>query len=344
MNRDYAIDAIRLFSILGVVIIHVSTAFTDRVAPLSGDFFIYHFINQIFRFSVPLFFLISGYLLASRYSKIENIVDFYKRRLSKVLLPYLSWSVIYYVLVFPNPVQEIFTQKFLMVLTQGDASYQLYFIPAIILLYLFFPLIIYYKKYLLTKWFIVALILFQVIPTYLFYINVKMPVLTPIRIGFYNLLPFVFGMYAAIRIKDLAKFVTKYIIPISVITIILGAIVFMESTIMFIRTTISEYLKNQWRISVALYGISIGALFYYLYPRFFVKFEKIISYLASFALGIFFVHVAILSFVLQFFDAHYFNFTTELLLTLSLTIFLSVIFSITLSRIKIINQLLGLRG
>ncbi len=343
-ERNYAIDAIRLISILAVVVIHVTTSSTDRTAPFSPDFFAFHFINQIFRFAVPLFFLISGFLLAGKYNVINSPIEFYKKRLGKILLPYVVWSAIYYIYIFPKPISRLFTDKFAMNLLTGNASYQLYFIPAIIILYFLFPLIIKYKKYLLTNWFIVILVIVSIIPTFYFYIDQKIPLFTPIRIAFYNLLPFVAGMFAAENIKNLASILRKKINVIFLGVIIFGLSIFMESVFMFTRTLNGDYLRNQWRSSVQIYGIFMGALIYYLYPIYLKRFEKNINFFAQYAIGVFFVHVAFLTFLLKFIDNFNFNNSVELIFTLTSVLILSFAFSIIVSKIKILNKLLGLRG
>ncbi len=345
-ERNYAIDFIRLFAILGVVAIHVSTAFIDRVTvPFSNYFFFYSFVNQVSRFAVPLFFLISGFLLASKYHSIVSPIDFYKKRLSKVLLPYFVWSLIYFWVIFPNPFADVFKKGFIEKLYFGSASYQLYFIPAIIVLYLLFPFIIYKKNLLLTKRFMIFLtIVTGIILIFTYYNNYNIPLHTPFRIALYNLLPFLTGIYAAIRIPDLNSFIKKNLILLTSGTIITAIIIFTESNYLFLKTTVGEYLRNQWRISVLLYGIFIAPVLYYLYPKYLKKYEKSIFYLSTFALGVFFIHVAILQYILYAVDAYgHFN---PLIFALSLlaVIILSFIFSIVFSRIKIVNKFLGLRG
>jgi len=48
--------------------------------------------GSIARISVPLFFMMSGYLLLPR---TESLRSFYTKRMPKVVLPFIFWSVIY---------------------------------------------------------------------------------------------------------------------------------------------------------------------------------------------------------------------------------------------------------
>src|SRR3989338_5965868 len=99
-SRDFAVDFVRLIAILGVVVIHTSTFFTGKSQPFSFDFYFLHIINQFMRFSVPAFFAISGYLLATHYSDMKSPLLFYKKRIYKILIPYLSCSTVYFLFFY----------------------------------------------------------------------------------------------------------------------------------------------------------------------------------------------------------------------------------------------------
>lgn len=343
-ERNYAIDFIRLVAILGVVVIHTTTAFNDRVALFSLDFYFLHFINQASRFAVPLFFLISGFLLASRYLEIKNPIIFYKKRLYKILIPYVTWSLIYYFIIFPNSLNSLLSKKFANSLLTGDSSYQLYFIPAIIILYLLFPLIVYFKKVFLTKWFISLLFITEfVVISVVYFNNINLTIFPPFEVAFYNLFPFVIGMYSATRISNLNLFIKRNIVIISASTIVLSLYLFIESIFMYKSTGVENYLRNQWRISVFVYGIFAGSLMYYFYPLLH-KWNKQILYLSSFSLGVFFVHVAILQYFLDALDIYKFYNIVSFAVTLGGVLILSFVFSIALSKNKMVNKTLGLRG
>ncbi len=341
-NRDYAIDFIRLAAILAVVIIHASTYFLDVTSPFTFNFYVLHTINQLFRFAVPAFFAISGFLLGSRYANISSPITFYKKRLSRILLPYLIWSLFYFLIIFPNPIKLLFSTIFLHDIFTGDSSFQLYFIPAIIFLYSLFPLIIYFKKLLLTIWFIFSLFILEtVILSYVYFFEPKITISAPFVIGFFNLLPFLIGIYAAHNFDDLKSFIKSKIKIFWLVSVFSWILIFSESVLMFKNTGKPMYLRDQWRISVTIYGVAAAALLYYYYR---VKWNKISSYLSSFSFGVFFVHVAILHNILRVFYAFKLYDLVSFFISLGLTITLSFLFSIVFSKIKIVNKLLGLRS
>src|SRR5579872_2203437 len=102
MNKryDFAIDILRTISILAVIIIHTSTKI---IAWSHNDLNSYAFafwLNQIFRFAVPLFFLISGYVLELNYSHNKSYFVYIKKRVNKIFIPYIFWSMVYYFFIY----------------------------------------------------------------------------------------------------------------------------------------------------------------------------------------------------------------------------------------------------
>lgn len=94
------------------------------------------FFDQVSRFSVPVFFISSGFGLGSKYMYEIDISTFYKKRL-KIIPEYIFWSVLYFLLSSSEKNLKIL----LFDIVTGSASGQLYFIIVLIQFYLIFPLI-----------------------------------------------------------------------------------------------------------------------------------------------------------------------------------------------------------
>lgn len=300
-DRNYSIDFIRTVAILAVVVIHVSTAFLDRTLPFTASFDFLLLINQFSRFAVPLFFAISGYMLAVRYSGSFSKTLFYKKRILRIIPPYLFWIVIYFFIVFPHPGVSPISKTFLDSILTGNASYQLYFIPSIIVLYAFFPFILLYKKIIFSK--VSLMILFictAALLTYIYYGDLKLPFHTAIRGALYNLLPFLAGIYAAFNRIKLSKLAAKHTIAISFFTLALGSLVFLETFVLFKSFNELRFLREQWRISIMLYSLICGLFFKKLYDLFLFKFKHQIFALSSLSFGVFFIHVAVLKYFLEY--------------------------------------------
>ena len=134
-NRRLSIDILRIVAIAGVILIHTTSKSLELAqfdllhTPLALMF------NQAVRFAVSIFFLISGFALQLTYKNNFDFTRFIRRRVLKIAPPYFFWSLFYYLIIFQNPLSNVFNKNFLYILADGDAAYHLYFIPAIAILY-----------------------------------------------------------------------------------------------------------------------------------------------------------------------------------------------------------------
>ncbi len=89
----YWVDFIRVVSIFFVVMIHVIEKIINNWNSYPVQLqMIANMYDSIVRMSVALFFMVSGWLLLP---KSENIRTFFIKRFSKVLFPFIIWSIIY---------------------------------------------------------------------------------------------------------------------------------------------------------------------------------------------------------------------------------------------------------
>lgn len=137
MQKDhlYEFDLIRVVAALTVIGIHITASYIY----LSNTAYI---LNQLARFAVPLFLIMSGFLLyyADINSGFSGVKNFYIKRFKKLLRPYIIWTFIYAGLnayAARNWAGEI--AKIPYHLIWGTASYHLYFIIIILQLYLIYP-------------------------------------------------------------------------------------------------------------------------------------------------------------------------------------------------------------
>lgn len=86
------LHGLRVFAIAMVVILHASGLILVEAEFSSYDWWVGNIYNAFTRMAVPIFFMISGYLLLS---KNEGILSFYKKRFSKILLPFIIWTLFY---------------------------------------------------------------------------------------------------------------------------------------------------------------------------------------------------------------------------------------------------------
>jgi peptidoglycan/LPS O-acetylase OafA/YrhL len=135
---DRRIDLIRGVCILGVVGIHFGGSFLTQTYVWTGPFYVGLFLNQFFSFCVAVFVFLSGWQLDLRYGLGEvGILQFYRRRLIKIGLPYLIASLMY--LYWQWEQQDWTAERVLTGFFYKGIQPILYFIPLMFQLYLIYP-------------------------------------------------------------------------------------------------------------------------------------------------------------------------------------------------------------
>lgn len=90
MKRIKELDFTRVIAMFAVVMIHVTSTYINQDSSfILFDMNLAFILNQVSRFSVPLFIVLSGISLG--FSKpIGDPLLFYKKRLVKIGIPYVS--------------------------------------------------------------------------------------------------------------------------------------------------------------------------------------------------------------------------------------------------------------
>lgn len=148
MERNYAIDFIKFFAILAVVIIHTFP---------SDNQLGYFILDNFARFAVPFFFAASGYLFGLKVTHNQKSLAYFKKYTFKILKIYVTWLVLYMaydvmkVLLSAGNVPgelakyiEGLTPLNLFYYGQGTSGYQLWFVISLVwstvILYFFYRL------------------------------------------------------------------------------------------------------------------------------------------------------------------------------------------------------------
>ncbi|EEM02980.1 hypothetical protein bmyco0002_46410 [Bacillus pseudomycoides] len=96
VNRLVYMDWLRVLATIAVVTIHVAAGSVSTLDPnklsnwMAGNFY-----ESLSRASVPIFVMISGALLL-RGNKESSIFEFLQKRASKVIIPFVGWSALFY--------------------------------------------------------------------------------------------------------------------------------------------------------------------------------------------------------------------------------------------------------
>lgn len=172
-------DFLRLLSIVAVLVIHATSAGEWRFQQehaLFSEAFVGVLLNQIARFCVPIFVILSGYGLTLKYNRLLEkgaikldfgfVWQFFKDRAARIGLPFLVWTVVLLFIFNKFVAYGIDLGNFLYLnssvlgkyLCLEGIDYHFYFFIIIIECYLIFPAIFRCKSY--TLWF--ALLLMQI--------------------------------------------------------------------------------------------------------------------------------------------------------------------------------------
>lgn len=178
-NYDW-IDSIRVLSTLHIIVFHYIVVFLENPTFKDG---IYTYFMGIGHFGIAAFFGISGYLVVSSLERSKSILDFYRRKIIRVILPFIVTYILalialvslkflsakfnlFHINAFDSTPVEIIFGMFpfdLNILKFLDISYLFlvgeWFVGVIIWLYLLSPLIYKFLKINIPATMIVSIII-----------------------------------------------------------------------------------------------------------------------------------------------------------------------------------------
>lgn len=288
----FSIDALRVIAILAVIAIHITTKTlaTSNLNVNSSQFSF--FINQTARFAVPLFFLISGFVLELNNKSGLSYVNFFKKRASKIVIPFVFWSIIYFILAPEYGIYKLFSLYFLTVLIQGMAAYHLYFIPTLILFYLVFPLFHSLMRFLKNPFILISIILTQTYFLTVDYYVKTIKIQYDLRIALLSFSMFIIGMVASHHKDIIYSFCKKYFYFLLALLLLLLPAVYFHSRNLILLTHNSKYMYSQYHPLNYFYTLIFTAVLYVTLEK--TQFaRKIFVAFSKLSFFVFFVHVLI---------------------------------------------------
>lgn len=145
-NNIFYFDILRALATLAVITIHVNTPVMNMNYGKNMEYWwIGLIINNLVRFVIPIFLVISG---ATLLTKEYQLIDFYKKRFSRVFIPFLFWLPAYWLFRWcmlrswerPQTFDDIIRWGSTLFVREG-VSIHLWFVYMILFLYLFMPFI-----------------------------------------------------------------------------------------------------------------------------------------------------------------------------------------------------------
>ncbi len=297
-NYNVSADIIRIIAAYFVIFSHSTDRFVlYTVLKTSSAWHIIYYLNTLSRVAVPLFVVLSGYLILNR-SKIKTVKEFYNKRFSRILYPFIIWLAIYYGWTVYWDGTTL-TWSFIGQTLWGANIWHLYFLIIILELYLITPLL---ERFNDTKTRFQQTILFASLVA--LSITCSLLVLLHINIQAYSLtifIPYIGYFYAGYFLRDIkvnklwmAIFFALYLILAYITNLVADGntttfIIFNFSPTIFLMTiflflALKDFHKN--------FGTKL----------FTGRLQKFINYTGRATFGIYLLHFLVLDLVLKYFN------------------------------------------
>lgn len=334
MKKNY-ISILNVLACIGVVILHTfETGYTS-----DANFVFEVLIRAIAYCAVPVFFMITGATLID-YRERYDTKTFFKKRLLKVIIPLIIWSIIYFIINFfkgkfsINDLSFKFVFEYFFLVKTNPIFW---FFVVIIGIYLAIPVISLIPQETRRKAFlyiiIITFVFNQFLPDLLYHLNLNYNYDLKFPLTYSGWISFIFiGYYI-----DKYEIVKKH----RVIIYVLGIIGFLT---MVVPTIFISYHKNEscswfdeyYDAPCVLYSASVFLFFKSKINnnQIVTKIMPFFNFVAPTTLGIYVLHIAIRDFLRYFYTYSYF--AMNLVLTLSI---LTICFIV----VKIVQKIPGLR-
>lgn len=139
-KRKICIDIVRVCSCFGIVTLHVTVNYMSDTLVLNNSYYwwVSFVVNMFTRISVPLFFVVSGYLNLDKTIELKFVV---RKAFYKIITPLLIFGIIniLYWNWFFDLSQDITLLFLFKEFISGPMMYHLWFLYAIVALYLISP-------------------------------------------------------------------------------------------------------------------------------------------------------------------------------------------------------------
>ena len=328
-------------AIMGIVFCHASVFFLTFGVD-NADFYSVAFFNCLRDFSIPVFVMLSGALLLNRN---ESFKAFFKKRLSRLLVPFLFWALVYIIYshnyTFSNICNIIFGHS-------GGLGVTFWFVWMIMLMYLGIFIInklinhrgesiIYVLTVLSLAYFIIVKLGFSPYPDRMVYFA---SFIVYIIIGYFIAHHDLVGsrvngkhlalLGLAVSVALYFYYILGFVVPRSQLSGRLICLGYFTPLLLILSVNVFIFFKYSDRTGI-MEMISKSRL------------GEIITLISKYSFGIYLVHYLIIDIIKVNFLAymHHYNSFVEILLLFSTVLIISLAVLFVLDRLPFINRFSG---
>ncbi len=277
-----------MYSTIGVITIHSCGNHLYSFQSISYWWWA-NIFDSLSRSSIPLFFMLSGAFLIG---KNESFLTFIKKRILKVLIPYILWSVLYLLLMsILLKIKFSLTDSLKMIVT-GSVAYHFWFVKLILLMYMLVPFLNLIQVKLKVLHFVFIILIWFLL---LFYSSFNKPPNNTLLNNILEVYKYAgYFLLGSLINKNYKKLITykALIIGFFILSILITVIGTYYLSFRGKAYELDESLYNYYSPNVIIMSVSMFALFR-MYPFKKKNCSKFVIYVFKYGIGIFFIHVGV---------------------------------------------------
>lgn len=285
--RDLAFEAFRGLAIAAVVLGHAQAP-TLQSFPYDpsgqGNFYFTLCLRQVLKFAVPCFLFVSGYWLA--HARIESWGDyraFLRKRVSRIAIPYLGWSLFFIAL------RSVYRHSFSLTdtiqdLLLGQAQGPYWFIVMLLQFYVLAPLFIAWgRSKSALRWIVVCHVI-AVGASYGLRFYIKDLPFTYYNVPFVMYLTFFsMGIYLRLNPAAIERIRTSWVVILMLVTLLLSLV----EALLLLRFGYIEFATSPVKLSCFCYSVFV--LIFLLKIRH-LRWPRVLVLMGEYSFGIYFMH------------------------------------------------------
>lgn len=294
-DRDLSFDAFRGLAMAAVVAAHgLGTVYQGDYSSIGkwNFYFLLAYVQPLL-FTVPALFFMSGYWSSKR--PINSLGDyraFLAKKLSRVLIPYLFWSLV--ILGYGAvKTRSIDVYRIVLELLTGRASYPYYFIIALVQLYLITPLLHYINH---RRHGLILVLALTIVSLSAIYLSRVYGVIfhLPIYLPFYSwVIYYELGLLIGAN-RDTTVFSKNtrlFVLPAAIVCLLMSEI---EATILVSKCNNLPFAISPVKYSTFSYSICVIAAFLIARERI-SRWPKFLVSCGNYSFGIYLIHLPVLN-------------------------------------------------